>query len=443
MSRRIKQRWVLVILLAVAQAACLAVAMIWFTGLVERGLRRIVRERLLVASRQYAVQAVDRFAEGDLEGTGPDAVLARLQEIVESASLPNEGFLCVLDNADGRIVCHPDLARNPSLAELDMGSMTLEGTGRPVLLAGETGPAAGWLTMDDGTHIVAVVNLADHGLSLLAHQREEPVRAVVDRFGTRIRTIGLGVAVAFLPLVGFVSMFITRRYENRLAIRNEDLNALVEKRSAALLHSRGAVILGLAKLAELRDDQTGRHLERIGAYVRLLGDEMIGSHPEVDRVFVDTIVDTSALHDIGKVGIPDQVLLKPGKLTDEQRDVIQKHPLTGGDTLLAIRRQWGDDQFLVTACEIAFAHHERFDGTGYPFGLAGDTIPLSARIVALADVYDALTTKRSYKEPFSHEEAKRIILEGSGTHFDPAVVAAFEAADAGFRAVAERMGPGA
>jgi response regulator RpfG family c-di-GMP phosphodiesterase len=209
----------------------------------------------------------------------------------------------------------------------------------------------------------------------------------------------------------------------------------LDARARALLQSRSAVILGLAKLAESRDDETGEHLDRIRRYVRILGEKLLETHPEVDREFVETIVETSALHDIGKVGIPDRVLLKEGTLTDEQRVIINKHPLIGGDTLLAVKRRWGDDQFLVTACEIVFAHHERWDGAGYPFGLEGDMIPLSARIVALADVYDALTSPRVYKPEMAHVEARAIIEQGRGTQFDPDVVDAFLVAEDDFRRV--------
>ena len=142
------------------------------------------------------------------------------------------------------------------------------------------------------------------------------------------------------------------------------------------------------------------------------------------------------------VRIPAAVLLKPGRLSDHERERIQRHTTIGGDTLLALKRRWGDDPFLVTACEIAFAHHERYDGTGYPFGLEGDVIPLSARIVALADVYDALTCERVYKRAMRHDEAREAILDKRGTHFDPMVVDAFLEREEGFRRVleAERAG---
>ena len=148
---------------------------------------------------------------------------------------------------------------------------------------------------------------------------------------------------------------------------------------------------------------------------------------------------TAALHDIGKVGIPDAVLCKPGLLNDEERKIIQKHPVIGGDTLLALKRRVEEDTFLVTATEIAFAHHEKWDGTGYPFGLAKDDIALAARIVAVADVYDALTCARVYKKAMPHEKARQIILEGSGTHFDPDVVEAFRKTDERIQTTADEL----
>ena len=237
-----------------------------------------------------------------------------------------------------------------------------------------------------------------------------------------------------------------RRLERELTSKNDALRDLnehledkVRERSAALLRSRDAVIFGLAKLAESRDDDTGQHLERICRYVEILAGDIASGSADVDEVWVQIVTSTAALHDIGKVGVPDAVLCKPGKLTDEERTEIQKHTIIGGDTLLALKRKWGDDEFLVTATQIAFGHHERWDGGGYPFGLAGEDIPLSARIVAVCDVYDALTSKRVYKPAMTHEEASRIISEGAGAHFDPAVVEAFHRVADRFEGVARSV----
>ncbi len=236
-----------------------------------------------------------------------------------------------------------------------------------------------------------------------------------------------------------VTVGVVRRYESRLIMENEKLEALVRRRSAALLKTRDAVIFGLARLAESRDDQTGHHLERIRQYVRVLACELSRKYPELTPEYIRLLELTSALHDVGKVGVPDAVLLKPGPLDADELEIMRKHPLIGGDCLLAVKQRLGDDDFLETACEIAFAHHEHWDGSGYPFGLAGEDIPLSARIVALADVYDALTTRRVYKEAMSHEQAREIIVAASGRQFDPDVVAAFLAREDDFRRIAQRF----
>lgn len=220
---------------------------------------------------------------------------------------------------------------------------------------------------------------------------------------------------------------------------NEGLERIVAERSSQLLHSREAVIFGMAKLAEARDDDTGKHLERVCKYVEILAQTLAKTKPELDKNWIQTVSMTAALHDIGKVGVPDAILLKPGRLTPEERAVMEKHPAIGGDALLEMRDHWGASPFLARAIEITLGHHEKWDGSGYPFGVAGTSIALAARLVALADVYDALTFKRVYKDGMSHETVCRIINEGSGTHFDPEVVAAFNANEAEFQKVAAQL----
>ncbi|MEO1128736.1 MAG: HD domain-containing phosphohydrolase [Planctomycetota bacterium] len=229
------------------------------------------------------------------------------------------------------------------------------------------------------------------------------------------------------------------RLERDLAEMNRDLEAKVRDRSAELLRSRDAVIFGLAKLAESRDSETGQHLERICAYTECLANELLGRLPGLDESWVHTLSSTAALHDIGKVGVPDNVLTKPGPLTDEERKTMQQHPRIGGDALLAIRKRWGETSFLTTAADIAIAHHECWDGSGYPHGLHGDAIPLAARVVAVADVYDALRSQRVYKPALSHDDATAAIRAGRGSQFDPDVVDAFEAVAGEFDAIAERL----
>ncbi|MCW5769480.1 MAG: response regulator [Phycisphaeraceae bacterium] len=194
------------------------------------------------------------------------------------------------------------------------------------------------------------------------------------------------------------------------------------------LETRDMTIFALAKLAESRDPETGAHLERVRSYCRILARDLAGRGPyqqEINDEFVHLIYLTSPLHDIGKVGIPDSVLLKPGRLSDQEFAIMKMHAEFGAQTLEAALRAYPGVKFLEMARDIAATHHERWNGSGYPKGLANDAIPLSGRIVAVADVYDALTSRRAYKAAFSHEVAKSMITADSGSHFDPAIVESF------------------
>jgi response regulator RpfG family c-di-GMP phosphodiesterase len=186
----------------------------------------------------------------------------------------------------------------------------------------------------------------------------------------------------------------------------------------------------LAKLAEFRDDNTGRHLERIREYVKIIAISLSCLPHYADYItpaYVDDIYHSSILHDIGKVGIPDAILLKPGRLTAEEFDIIKQHTILGGNALSAVDAELEEQSFLTLGKEIAYYHHESWDGGGYPKGLKGDEIPLSARIVALADVYDALTSKRTYKKAFPHAKTALMIINEKGKKFDPQIIDAFEA----------------
>lgn len=209
-----------------------------------------------------------------------------------------------------------------------------------------------------------------------------------------------------------------------------------------LVRTRDAVIFGLAKLSESRDPETGRHLERISLYSVKLA-SALRNHPkfrgEITPAFIRTIGVSSVLHDIGKVGIADSVLLKPGKLTPEERSHIQIHTQLGADCIREIERQLGNSEFLHMAKEIAMSHHEWWDGSGYPQGLKGEQIPLAARIVSIADVYDALSVNRVYKEAYPHERCVEEIREGAGTHFDPMLVDVFLRIESDFRLIARRF----
>ena len=206
------------------------------------------------------------------------------------------------------------------------------------------------------------------------------------------------------------------------------------------LETKDVAIFSLAKLAESRDPETGAHLERVRKFSELLARDMAATDKYRDRIhsgFIRLIYETSPLHDIGKVAIPDHVLLKPGRLDDREFEIMKTHSAAGAETLDAALELHPGAEFLRMARDIAGSHHERHDGTGYPNRLAGEDIPLCARIFAIADVYDALCSRRVYKDAFTHDIARSIIVDGSGAQFDPDAVDAFLRCEEQFQRVAE------
>ncbi len=206
---------------------------------------------------------------------------------------------------------------------------------------------------------------------------------------------------------------------------HQDLRQSYEK----IRKIQGAFIFALAHLAESRDSETALHLKRIQAYCRLLCEQLIaaGVHRDIlTEDFIENLMYGAILHDIGKVGLPDDILFNVDKFTKSQFEIMKQHTIIGGEALdQAVRESGEDTGYLTLGKEVAFYHHEHWDGKGYPFGLKNGEIPLSARIVAVADVYDALTTQRRYKNAFSHEEACELIIQARGRQFDPLVVDAF------------------
>lgn len=235
----------------------------------------------------------------------------------------------------------------------------------------------------------------------------------------------------------FVKPFRNGEFEAKLQrlIRErrlrEDMRSQVrqtEEYAEELVKTQEAAIFALAKLAESRDPETGGHLERIQNYTKLLAEELAlfpEYHGYITEDYIQSIYVSSPLHDIGKVGIRDAILLKPGRLTPEEFAEMQQHTTIGGATLAAAEARLQRRSFLEVGKAIAYCHHERWDGNGYPRGLRGQEIPLSARIMTLADVYDALRSKRVYKPAWPHEEVRANLLENAGTQFDPLIVEAF------------------
>ncbi|AFA48536.1 response regulator [Acetobacterium woodii] len=227
--------------------------------------------------------------------------------------------------------------------------------------------------------------------------------------------------------------------KNQLALQNELLEQRVLERTKQLCLTQEITIEALASLAEYRDPETGGHINRTKNYVKILSKKLSTYEKFKDILneeMIQVFYNSAPLHDIGKIGIRDDILLKPGKLTKEEFEEMKKHTTIGYETLHIAALKLGENSFLRQAMDFARYHQEKWDGTGYPDGLAGDEIPIAGRVMAIADVYDALISKRIYKPSFTHKKAVEIINEGRGLHFDPIMVDAFGEVNEEFRQIA-------
>ena len=268
--------------------------------------------------------------------------------------------------------------------------------------------------------------------------RHIPVIFLTAKTDTEDERVGLELGAVDYLTKPVSHAILQARVRNHLALKAQAdflrdksafLEAEVAKRTREVQAVQDVTIQALASLAETRDNETGNHIRRTQHYVRALA-EHLKSHPQFASQLTDDYVQglfkSAPLHDIGKVGIPDRILLKPGKLTDEEFAIMKTHTTLGRDALEHAEQQLGANvPFLGIAKEIAYSHQEKYDGSGYPQGISGDAIPLSARLMAVADVYDALISRRVYKAALPHEQAVAILAEGRGRHFDPDVLDAF------------------
>ena len=293
-----------------------------------------------------------------------------------------------------------------------------------------------------------------NGYEVLTRLKEHPVTAEVpvimlsalSDVGTKSRGFQLG-AVDYLSkpfeveelkarVRTHLSLALARRDLRR---QNEILEEKVRERTREVIQTQQATIECMAALAEYRDPETGQHIHRVKGYVTVLAEEL-RVHPRfagvLTRDYIELLGLSCPLHDIGKVGVPDHILLKPGPLSAEEFAEMRRHTEYGREAILTVQRKLGAMPFLCMAENIVFTHHEKWDGSGYPQRLAGEDIPLCGRIMALADVYDALISRRVYKPPFTHSKAVGIIVEGAGTHFDPDIVDVFAEFSQAFRQIA-------
>jgi putative two-component system response regulator len=284
-----------------------------------------------------------------------------------------------------------------------------------------------------------------------ARSRDIPVIFLTALTETKDEQLGFDVGAVDYITKPVSRPIVLARVRNHLALKaaadflkdkNVYLEEEVDRRTREVRAVQDATIMAMATLAETRDQETGNHIRRTQNYVRALAIKLRG-HPrfagELSEDIIDQLFKSAPLHDIGKVGIPDAILLKPGKLTPAEIQVMNTHAALGRDAIAAAESLLdAPSSFLRLAREIAHHHHEKWDGSGFPEKLAGDAIPVSARLMALADVYDALISRRVYKPAFPHEQAVDIIRAGRGNHFDPDVADAFLDIAEEFRAIATR-----
>jgi putative two-component system response regulator len=244
----------------------------------------------------------------------------------------------------------------------------------------------------------------------------------------------------------FDPAIVKARIRTQLELKGyrDHLEKLVSQRTEELAHAQEATIASMAIMAEYRDPETGGHIQRTKSYVRALALEMRKSNPQIiNEQMLEILYQAAPLHDIGKVAIPDSILLKPARLTAEEFSIMEKHTIFGSEAIRRTETIHGRNELLRVAAEIAEYHHEKWDGSGYPHGRKGKAIPICARLMTIADVYDALISKRPYKEALEHDMAVKTILEGDGythpNHFDPQVLACFEKIHQQFHAIARKF----
>jgi len=381
----------LVIIAIILLAQALVVGMGWWSG-----------------SRELLTEVVDQYnrrVEASAQDTASGVALAVMRLDVESIEPGSEGGI--------RIRAMLDDLTLPGQSTISIVSQD----GRVLYHAGEG--------VSVGSMYTASVPLSKYHAVLRVHAPAEQLISARDAAASEINLrVWLGGAVIIL-LTGIVALALISLHERRLVRANRVLGQQVLRRDSDLIAAREGMILGLAKLADYRDTDTGQHLDRICEYSALLARAASARFPEITEHFISAVRLAASLHDIGKVGIPDAVLLKPGALLPRERELIEKHTTMGAATLISIRERFGEDELLDLGIDIALCHHERWDGTGYPNRLRGNEIPFAARIVSIVDVYDALTSVRVYKPAMSHGRAVQIMREGRGTQFDPVLLDIF------------------
>lgn len=424
--------------LITAQVLCIALGLFFYhnyiASSVQQSLEQEARAQLARNAAQVA-QAVGPFVAQDRRG--PSAQRAIYGKRLSQA-LAGGNYQLALVDTEWRVVATAAPQASP---DANLNSITWLRSSAHGPTHGE--PIRGSIETPTGLHAAVAFPLPSGSGYVVAHR---------DITGDRIRAAEIrpmlwaATCITLLWACGLsaVTLYMAVGYfhgtqKNEMA--QPDGDAL--KQAQALLRTQETVIFGLAKLSDSRDPETGDHLDRIAYYSTMLASAM-RQHPDfcdvITASYVHLIGISSALHDIGKVGVEDAILRKPASLTPQERTRMKEHTRVGEECLKEIERRLGTSNFLQMAREIASSHHERWDGAGYPEGLVGEHIPLAARIVAVADVYDALSSKRVYKEAIPHPQCVAMIAEEAGYHFDPRIVEVFLKIEAKFEQVSRQLG---
>ncbi len=380
-----------------------------------------------VAAAESIVDVLGGLPSVDVSGSED---WERTQKVIENLDLGGDGFACVLDS-DGNISCHPDIREQPELRNVKLGVEPFRRVGGEA--QGTVGSAidgsvqTGLIELStDGLHYLATIKDPSSKAQLVVHQPVSGLAAASTIVTPELLIRMLIVGGLLMGLTTILALALTRAHNRSVASWDDELADLVADRTDELLQSHRTILSGVAKLAEHRDTDTGQHVERICQFTGLLAEEWRRRFGGLSRQWIQDVRLAASMHDIGKVSIPDSILLKPGPLTNAEFTEMKLHTEVGERALMSVRNQLHDTTLLDIGIEIAGGHHERWDGTGYPRCLRGENIPLSARIVAVADVFDALMSKRPYRDPMPFEEVVNIIHQSEGSHFDPMVVECFD-----------------
>lgn len=423
-----------VLAVVLAQGALLVGMQTWVIADLRREMNACLSGPLtdaLTRDVRHLVEQLEAEVPPEL-AADPARGWARARLLMEREALAGEAKAVLLD-ADGRVTLGAE-SLTPAVVEsltyrgLAGAFATPDAEGEPARLARwprET-LAVGTLRGPEPAQVAAAwAPRLERWVAAVQPTAPMALRVEAATWRVAWHALGLTALVMMISVLGMRRML--RRHDRRLEGLARGLERELWLRVEQAERTNRALVRGLGGLAESRDNDTGLHLQRLVRFSTLIAHALRPTHPEVTPDFLHKLEVAAALHDIGKVAVPDAVLLKAGKLDPAERTRMQQHTLVGVKTLLAVRAQMGNDDLLDAAVQVAGAHHERWDGGGYPFGLAGDEIPLAARIVSVADVYDALTSRRVYKPALGHEEAVAMIVRERGKQFDPGVVDAFEA----------------